>query len=186
MGDPGLPGLAFCSAAWQVPGVSATAAPASMATPCARQPAALGRSASGASCSVEDNCAAGWHVCSGDSDVTAHGLTSELCDGFDNQRAFFTTREPAMAVLTDQTRPPACGPTGATRLVGCGSLLGRGTTGCATLTRSLGIQVVLPAFLCDASANIGWLCGGTVFAEAVNVTKPRVDHGGVICCRDSM
>lgn len=186
MGDPGLPNLAFCPAAWTVPGLSASAAPASAATPCGRNPNSNGRSLDNKiACTVEDSCAAGWHVCAGDAEAQARGLSGQICDGLDAFANFWTTRQPG-AFRGADINIISCAPSGTTRLIGCGSLYGRGTRSCAALTRHLGTAVAAPgvaAFDCSTASQGAWVCGAPGM-EAALVTKPNANRGGVLCCRD--
>ena len=177
-GDQALFGLAFCNAAWTVPGVTT---PASMTTPCNRQPGDDGTNGAGTSCSVADNCAAGWHVCASDAETHAAGLSTSRCDSLDTQHAFWLTRQPA---TVDAIKGATCAASGAAGLIGCGALdASVSTNSCTSLTRFLGNGVT---GTCATVSSNSWQCGTTPGMEADIVTKPSMSRGGVLCCRDSM
>jgi hypothetical protein len=191
-GDLRLPNLALCGAAWTVPGVSSDA-PASLATPCNREPDNDGISVVDrtTACSVEDSCAPGWHVCADEDEASARGLTRQKCQGLDSEDGnFWATRMPGTRVIKDATAAScaAAGQTGATvRLIGCGPLYStKNTQVCSVLARYIGeIPASGTAVAWDCAAHSGgaWQCGsdGT---EALDVVKPSAAHGGVLCCRD--
>jgi hypothetical protein len=193
--DPGLPNLAFCPAAWTVPGVLGSA---SLATPCNREPAQKG-----AGCTVEDNCEPGWHVCATDGDVEMHGLTKEDCAGLDIAQSFWATRQPGLlGGAPDATGAVgtycATGPMATARVIGCGALYPRGVVrpagpgmgpSCNVLQRYIGFVTTLtpppmPVFDCTAGSNEAWVCTTMQGMEGLLVTKPKIERGGVICCRN--
>lgn len=175
-GDQGLFALAFCNGAWTVPGVTSSA---SMATPCNRQPGDDGTNGAGTACSVEDNCAPGWHVCTGDAEARAAGLSSARCDSLDAQHAFWLTRQPTSV---DVAKGPMCTASGSAGLIGCGALETSVTTSmCSALTRYLGNDLTST---CASVSSNNWQCGTTPGMEAASVTKPSMSRGGVLCCRD--
>jgi hypothetical protein len=177
-GDFTLAGLALCPASWTVPGVSATAT-ASLSTPCGRTVGAGGKGADGTACTVEDNCALGWHVCTDDADASKHGLSSSRCDSLDAQMSFWVTRQGA--ALVEASKSLKCGPTG-TALVGCGALQSTSPlSGCSALTRTMGD--VSASSTCASASNNVWQCGSPGM-EVLEVTKPLLTKGGVMCCRD--
>jgi hypothetical protein len=185
-GDPGLPGVALCGAAWLVPGIAADAAD-SLATPCDRQPAGDGASTVDhtTACTVEDNCAPGWHVCADEGELAARGWSRSLCEGVDLQAgSFWASRQPA-SVPNKDPGGATCG-SGHARIVGCGPLsASRAPTGCSLLSRYLGTLPSPSPFDCAAQSGGTWQCGSEG-KEALEVTKPRSDHGGVLCCRTSI
>jgi hypothetical protein len=186
-GDPGLPSLALCPAAWQVPGLAKDDS-ASKSTPCGRQASGDGFSAvdHATQCSVEDNCVAGWHVCTDENDVTTRGLQRSLCEGLDSQAGmFWATRQPASISNKDPTL--AVCTSGSARIVGCGPLYSaRSPQGCSVLERYIGELPAAspsPAWDCAGHSDGTWWCG-TSGNEANEVTKVNSSHGGVLCCRD--
>ncbi len=172
--DPDLPNLAFCAAAWDVPGVvDATVGPR-----CNRAPGM-----NGAGCAVADNCAAGWHVCLGDADAAAHGLTRAACLSVDNQSTgFYATRQRGDL---DMTGAFFCSSdaTVANDLYGCGVLpINAGLPSpemCTVLTSVIGRSD------CDAN-DPPWSCGTDMdlLVEGELAVKSSLDLGGVLCCRD--
>jgi hypothetical protein len=192
-GDPRLPNLALCAAAWTVPGVSAQA-PDSLATPCNREPDNDGLSVvdHATACSVEDNCAPGWHVCADETEASTRGLTRQICQGLDSEDGnFWATRMPGIAVTKDPTAASCAAPgtTGTVHLIGCGPLYAnKNTQVCSVLARYIGeipASGANAAWDCAAHSDGAWQCGsdGT---EALDVVKPSAAHGGVLCCRDQI
>jgi hypothetical protein len=186
-GDPGLPHVAMCAAAWLVPGISSDSAD-SLATPCGRQAGGDGTSTVDhqTGCSAEDNCAAGWHLCADETDLAARGLSRALCDALDDQAgSFWASRQPASQPNRDPTLP-TCG-SGHARIIGCGPLYAaRAPAGCSLLSRYIGELPAVspsPAWDCADHSDGSWQCGSDG-NEARQVVKPRADHGGVICCRN--
>jgi hypothetical protein len=162
-GDLNFRDIAFCPAAWTVPGVRT---PASLPPACNRMPGTFGMN-----CTVSDNCAAGWHVCNGDGDLGARGMTKNDC-----------TRGPAGAWVTRQGGGDTnnCVAMGNNNVFGCGNGLPSHVASCAVLAISL-------EYGDCAMSNGVWACGvmtdGT--AEALVVTKrSTADPGGVLCCED--
>lgn len=166
-GDVGLDGIAFCPAAWSVPGLTD---PAARATPCNRQPGADGKG-----CSVEDNCSAGWHVCSDEADLGAHGFTAQNCLAAPG--GMWLTRQPGTVDPADPRRAGQCGSSGSNNLYGCGSLGSKPS--CGLLQRGMNYT--------DCLNSMVWSCGtdpSQGLEEQRLVVKPSLDLGGVICCRD--
>jgi hypothetical protein len=167
------PNIAACAGGFSVPG---TVTAASLSPACGRQGGDDGANPAGSGCSVEDLCAAGWHVCESSADVASHAETG-ACPDFDLLADF-------QFYLTRQAQTPngnECAAFGATNnVVGCGNM---GDyllfDPCAPLDRRL------RWFDCSASAT--WSCGADNSAsqlEAELVVKSGAPQGGVLCCRD--
>jgi hypothetical protein len=189
LGDPRLAEVAFCDAAWRVPGIS-TDTSASLATPCDRSPGADGLSAvdDATTCSVEDACASGWHVCLDEQDVVDRGMTTSDCTSVDMQTgAFWATRE---AATEKNDAPPICGSSGTARIIGCGSLYSASLTPvtCSVLARYIGEitgTATVTAWDCMSKSDGIWQCGMDG-KEALSVIKTTAQGGGVLCCRDQI
>jgi hypothetical protein len=118
-------------------------------------------------CSVEDLCAAGWHVCAGASEV-AQRSPAGCAPAASVPGLFFATRQSGPG-------DAPCG-AGANDIFGCGSLGAVPDTGCAPLDR----------FGHNLCSSLGppWSCPGDEWGEANTVAKPDAGGGGVLCCRD--
>jgi hypothetical protein len=178
--DPGLAQVAFCGAAWLVPGVTTAA---SRTTPCARMPMGNGRNAGGTACSAEDNCAPGWHVCNDENELAARGFDKGKCDAVGSFDGMWVTRQaggpPSMGA------PPVCMAGGDRAVFGCGGIgLAVGAGGCQMFTRVLA-DPPDPGDQCSTASAGVWLCGATMtMGDSTMVTKTGLAKGGVICCKD--
>jgi hypothetical protein len=165
-GDPGLPSVAFCPAAWRVPGTSSAS---SLATPCNRVPGADG-TAGGVDCSIEDNCAPGSHVCRSDGELALKGLTSQQCAS--QSGGFWATRQPGGMNFD-------CVAVGSNNVLGCGDL-GSPTTVCAVIDRAMTAA--------DCSLTGSWSCGTVGVDDRTEgllvVKSTATSGGGVLCCAD--
>lgn len=180
------PDIAACAGGFQVAGVTTDAPPR-----CERHGGDDGTNPTGVDCSVEDLCAAGWHVCVGPAEVAAR--SRDGCAGaHDAEGAFFATR----------TSGPGCGVCATGSATDCGGndcradcamsaqttndLFGCGTIGAVPEATTCG---VLDRFSHDQCAMLPapWTCTdeGSGTHEASVVTKPGPEAGGVLCCRDA-
>jgi hypothetical protein len=180
-GDPGLPRVAFCPGAWTVPGLTSTAG---RATPCARQPMANGKSGSGVMCSAADNCAAGWHVCTGEGDLSGRGFTAALCSAA--PAGFWVTLQPADIPMTGGMPAPSCSLSTPHVVVGCGSL-GMPLSDCQILQKNIfDAPTTTTTDECSTQTSGAFSCAGAGMSspEIAVVTKPGLASGGVMCCAD--
>ncbi|MSP62684.1 MAG: hypothetical protein EXR72_20615 [Myxococcales bacterium] len=166
-GDPGLPRVAFCPAAWSVAGiVSGDAA----VKKCGGKP-----DANGTGCTPADNCATGWHVCTGDKDALDHGLTVAACQSAP-AGMYATGHRGGLEIMGPGMRAPSCNSLGgiAEFVMGCGTL-GTSVKSCSILQHAMG------AMECTGV----WSCGSGGMALAGDlVKKSGLELGGVICCQD--
>lgn len=163
------PQIAGCSGAFDVPGL---ATPESMTPACSRQAGNDGANVAGAGCSAEDLCASGWQVC-----VSAAAVAMKAADGMcpsSGPTGLWATRQGG--------RPNGgeCEDGNPDDIVGCGygdiGLIPGAT--CAPLNHYLTHPT--------CTAAIGWDCADQatyLTSEKLIVTKPTIDHGGVLCCR---
>jgi hypothetical protein len=179
--DPGLERLAFCPAAWRVPGLISTAG---RMTPCNRQPRGDGRSMTGTDCSAEDNCAPGWHLCLNETEIMMAGLTRALCDEITIGTAedFYATGQTAGP--TSPGAPPSCNVPQDRAIMGCGKYGKPVPSGCMVLTRAI-IDDPMPDDGCT-TINAAWACSGTggTGGELNTVVKASGMGGGVMCCKN--
>ena len=162
------PDIAGCSGAWDVPGINT---PASMMPACNREAGNDGVNAAGTGCSVEDLCAEGWAMCLSSAEVALKAATG-MCPA-SGPAGLWATRQGGMP------SSPECEDGNPDDIVGCGYTIGvvTGMT-CVPLNR----QLTHPH--CTSSLN--WDCADSatyVTMEQAIVTKPGVDEGGVLCCR---
>ena len=164
VGDPGLQNVAFCPAAFALPGATTISS-------CGRKPPVDGKG-----CAMSDSCATGWHVCV-EADLVAAGLTKTECGG-GSLAGFWATAQLGQfnklsqtAVCADAQRGPVfgCGTTG-TKMVQCMTMVRAAVNGGA---------------LAPEDCPSGFMCGTLNSDLASDVlTKPSVTSpGGVICCR---
>lgn len=190
------PGIAACSGAWSVPGVTPNVAPA-----CGRGAGNTSANREGSGCAASDLCSAGWHVCRGKDEVAlrANGSCADAVPpGATNNSLFF-------AVSQASVSNTACDTSGDNDVFGCGNLgtqLGAGKN-CGVLTRALASTRPGTCGFNEAEPNLGpWQCmGGTQgdLHEGALVTKMgcpngscsydgaqvgNSDKGGVLCCLD--
>jgi hypothetical protein len=163
------PNIAACAGGFDVAGVTT---PASMKPQCGRAAGNDGANPSGMGCSVEDLCAAGWHVCRDAADVAARSSTGG-CEEGKGPPVFWLTRQGKDA--TGACAPPPA----ADDLTGCGSMGSEAPDSCKPLLRSLQVSDCIP--------SKAWFCGSGAqdeHDEAQVVTKTGPGEGGVLCCRD--
>ncbi len=155
------PNIAACAGGFGIPGVHVDA------PQCNRQGGNHGPLPDGMSCSIDDLCAAGWHLCISMEEVFAAGLVD--CGGISWNTQFFVTRQSGEGSST-------CGATGTNDLYGCGDIGYPKIVACNPLNRSTGN-------LCSDLMG-PWACRANAFDEANNVVKTGSDYGGALCCVD--
>jgi hypothetical protein len=165
------PNIAGCSGGFSVAGVTTQN---SMSPQCNRVSGNSSGNTSGNGCSVEDLCAAGWHVCATSAEVQSHSGTG-MCDTLSmlSSTNIWITRQSA-------DNAGDCIANGHNNILGCQL----GNTGglapgqnCAPLDSEMWY---------GQCANFApWQCGNGAMPliEADVVTKGGSDHGGVICCK---
>ncbi|MEM9456916.1 MAG: hypothetical protein AAGF11_22245 [Myxococcota bacterium] len=155
------PDIAACAGGFGVPGVN-------IGMPvCDRQGGNDGPLPDGVGCSIDDLCAAGWHLCASRNEVMTAGLTD--CDALAWGSQFFATAQSG-------TGDNACAAMGANDVFGCGDIGHANIRGCAPLNRStsnLCTDIIGP-----------WDCLDDAYNEASNLTKSGPENGGALCCRD--
>jgi hypothetical protein len=124
----------------------------------------------GTGCAAADLCAAGWHVCASDTEVSTD-LGGATCAAQTwGANLFFATQQSGQG-------GNQCNPTGDNDLFGCGSLGGAPGVSCTPLNET-------SCNLCSC-LDADWNCGADAFNEALNVTKADgTGSGGVLCCHN--
>jgi hypothetical protein len=171
--DPGRAGAALCPAAWTVAGVNPVTA-----TPCNRDVNATGMNGA-TNCTTEDNCAVGWHVCTGETELTTNGFTATDCTNLNASNALWVTRQTGGPPMPGPG-PPEC-KAGPGSLFGCGQFGNVPSATCTVLKRVL-VNPPDAVDDCSTATQAAFLCGTAMIAESASVTKPTRDKGGVICC----
>ena len=163
-GDPNLPNVAFCPGAWQVGGVSTPAK-------CGNAPAPDGSDGKGGSCSIADNCMAGWHPCT-DGELGVQGLTTDQCKALPS---FFAANQVGVVPKINGTPTCAAASAGAHYVFGCGPTSVGLDAACTTLSRAVRSNVV--NVNCPSYFNCADPAGD-------HLTKASAtDPGGVMCCK---
>ncbi|MEX1366571.1 MAG: hypothetical protein AB1Z98_25830 [Nannocystaceae bacterium] len=158
--EVGFPDIAACSGGFAIPGVGQN-------TPtCDRNGGDDGPFPDGLTCSIDDLCAAGWHLCTGREEVSAMGISD--CGSLSWSTGFYATAQSGDGSNT-------CGPTGTNDVFGCGDVGYTDISGCAPLNRSTGNLCV--------ELSGPWSCPIAV-DEAGTLVKSGPDFGGALCCRD--
>lgn len=155
------PNVAACAGGFWVPGV------ASPVPQCDRQGGNDGPLPDGMGCSIEDLCAAGWHLCTSRQEVSAAGVAG--CEGMAWGGQFFATSQSGEGANT-------CNDTGTNDVFGCGDVGYSNINGCAPLNRST-------SNLCRNLPG-AWACSEDGNDEVSYLVKPSSDAGGALCCRD--
>ncbi|MGC4114211.1 MAG: hypothetical protein QM765_06240 [Myxococcales bacterium] len=195
------PTIASCSGGWSVGGVTR----ADLVPTCDRKSGNSGQNQAGDGCSAADLCAAGWHVCSGKTEVAAKagakGCEESVPAGSPDKSMFFAVAQhSAQFSQCDDTAT-----TGDNDVFGCGNL-GIALTadkGCGVLTRALASMKAGSCGYNEAEPGLGpWQCiggAGSDIHEGGIVAKHGCpnssctwngaptgnwDRGGVLCCRD--
>lgn len=158
--EVGFPNIAACSGGFAIPGVGQD-----MPT-CDRQGGDDGPLPDGMTCSIDDLCAAGWHLCTGREEVSAMGISD--CGSLSWSTGFYATAQSGEG-------SNSCGPTGTNDVFGCGDVGYTNISGCAPLNRSTGNE-------CGELSG-PWSCPSAV-DEAGTLVKSGPDVGGALCCRD--
>lgn len=158
--EAAYPSIAACSGGFWIPGVN-------LDTPlCERQGGNDGAFPDGMGCSIDDLCAAGWHVCTSRQEVMAANLD---CDGVSWTNGFFATGQSGLGSNT-------CNDTGTNDVFGCGNAGYTNISGCAPLNRST-------SNLCVKLAG-PWSCDDAN-DEVATLAKTGSDFGGALCCLDA-
>lgn len=164
--------IAGCSGGWSVAGVTTQS---SMSPQCGRIAGNTSVNLMGNGCSVEDLCAAGWHVCSSSAEVQMKSGTG-VCDTVSmlSSPGFWLTRQ-------SEDMNGNCVQGGHNNILGC--TLGQ-TGGLAPGQNCAPLDSAMWYGMCQNFPP--WQCGnsGTSQSEADLVTKGGSSGGGVICCRD--
>jgi cysteine-rich repeat protein len=123
----------------------------------------------GGSCSAENLCAAGWHICAGAQEVLLK-TTDRGCGTPEQAFApgFFATNQQSDGLAR------CLNSGGANDIFGCGDTGLPAGENCAPLT-------VYSGDVCIALTG-GWMCP-TPDNERTTVIKPSIPGGGVLCCR---
>jgi hypothetical protein len=196
LSEADYPGIAGCSGGWSLPGVGATSM-------CNRAAGDDSANPDGTTCSANDLCSEGWHICEGKSEVasrSSNGCAGAVPPGTPDKSLFFAVRQPSLqgSVCSDDG-------TGDNDIFGCGNLgnpLGADKN-CAPLDRVLASTQPNRCGFNEAEPPLGpWQCLGSSdshFHEGALVTKSAcssndcsydglpvntADKGGVLCCRD--
>lgn len=155
------PNIAACAGGFGVPGVH-------LGTPlCDRQGGNDGLLPDGMGCSIEDLCAAGWHLCTSQGEVMAAGIANCNDESWGSQ--FFATAQSGQG-------KNACNPMGTDDVFGCGDIGYSHIDNCAPLNRSTGnlcVELIGP-----------WDCPDDSADEVSHLTKAGPDNGGALCCRN--
>ena len=188
----GFPDIAGCSGGWSVPGILACQ-PTTTSPACGRNSGNDSTNPPGLGCNVEDLCAPGWHVCASEAEVDDKTPTTGCSGAVPAGTAlFFATRQSSngCAVCATGTSTSTCC-NGVTCCGGCAQtcstpndVFGCGTHGvplsnipCGVLNRFSGNNCL--------GLSAPWSCGTSSIQEALNVTKPGSNFGGVLCCKDA-
>jgi len=153
-----FPNIAGCSGGF---GIKGFAAPVS----CGHS---AGTGKEGVSCSAQDLCAAGWHVCTDAAQFAIKG--GDPCPLLAAGAGLFYATRQRSAGQADCD--PASSDSGTDDIFGCGSL-GAPTTSCGKLTQ----------FLSEGAPSGEWSLGTMSGDEWEQVSKGP-DNGGVLCCTD--
>jgi len=169
------PDIAACSGAFSNGGVTVDVlGEIPQKTSCGRQAGNTGVNPKGANCFASDLCASGWHVCTDGLDVTQHS-PADGCGGCiaEGDERFFLVGMGASVQGVCTLDPSA-----KNDVHGCGGLGQAENPTCAPLFRRLSFA--------DCLVNPAWYCGteANQYNEAEIVSKPGIDQGGVLCCRD--
>jgi hypothetical protein len=172
--DPGHANVAFCPAAWAVAGLNTT-------TPCNRVVGTNGKSG-GTNCTSEDNCAAGWHVCTDETEAGTKGLTKTDCMNA-GAGVFFVTRQDGMPPSGASPGPPQCLGSMVGPVFGCGNWGSPADANTCTLLQTVLINGMGGSDMCSSKTGGVFSCGTVSGPEYNDVVKTTRDTGGgVICC----
>jgi len=179
------PDIAACSGAFTDKGVhpsiiTAPALPGAGGPPtqlvnCNRNAGNTGNNPKGEQCRATDLCALGWHLCWNAVDVATHtpNHNGGGCPAGEDDDRFFV-----VAMGASEQGVCAVDSSAKNDLHGCGGLGQAENPTCAPLLRRMSFA--------DCLASPSWGCGteDNQFNETEVVTKPGIDQGGVLCCRD--
>ncbi len=159
-----FPLIAACSGGFGVPGVTENS------PMCDRQGGDDGPFPDGMTCSIDDLCAEGWHVCTDRLEVSRAGIGHCNDLGWINNE-FFATAQSGEGSNT-------CSNTGANDVFGCGDNGYTMISSCEPLNRST-------SNLCEDIQG-PWNCSADAYNEAGTLTKTGPINGGALCCRDGI
>ena len=170
-----FPTIAGCAGGWSVAGIVTAA---SMTPGCARAAGNNGARPLGTGCTVEDLCAAGWHVCLGanelgDLNVSCANSGIPAAAGPATRQLFATRQRGRTGTICT-----ADDATGTNDVHGCGNFGLAEDPNCAPLDRQFShteCDMVSPWFCNDPASATG---------EALVVIKPGSTGGGVLCCHN--
>ncbi len=158
--EAAYPSIAACSGGFWIPGVN-------LNTPlCDRQGGNDGPFPDGMGCSIDDLCAAGWHVCTSRYEVMEANLD---CGSASWANGFFATGQSGEGANT-------CDDTGTNDVFGCGNAGYPNINGCAPLNRSTSNECVKLAG--------PWSCADP-YDEVSTLAKTGSEFGGALCCLDA-
>jgi hypothetical protein len=168
-----FPSIAGCAGGWSVAGVVSNA---SNNPACGRAGGNDGARPNGSGCTVEDLCAAGWHVCGGANELDSLNVTcaqARLAPATGPMGApmFFATRQRGVTGTICNANDNI----GTNDVHGCGNFGLVEDPNCAPLDHQLSHVE------CDSQSP--WSCGdANSTTEALLVTKSGPAAGGVLCC----
>ncbi len=175
------PVIAGCSGGFSLPGVLG------VGTHCNRQAGDDTADPAGGGCTVEDLCAAGWHLCRNTQEVSRS--SPDGCDAVALLPFFFITAQsgPGCGVCATGT-DSSC--TGASCQQGClqtavtaNDVFGCGGIGDLPDPRSCSPLNRFSNNNCQALGS-PWICDSNGTTEAHAVVKTSAFKGGALCCRD--
>jgi len=182
------PCIAACAAAWDVKGVLNP-------QPTCNRLAGDDFPTQTAGCSVADACAAGWHVCATQEEVSNAFSHAGSC--YDAGAGFYVSQvsgpgcgfcsvsSGSNSACTGTTCSPSCKPNALTHndLFGCGTLTdASGEPAFAVPQANCSPFNIFSGNLCGAVPGLD--CGADGVKEAENVVKRSTAGGGVLCCID--
>jgi hypothetical protein len=173
--DPGRADVALCPAAWAVAGLNTT-------TPCNRVVGPNGKSGA-TNCTSEDNCAVGWHVCTGETELSTKGFSKSDCSNVSSANSTLWVTRQEGSPPSGASAPPQCNNTMVGPVFGCGGwgMPPDGST--CTLLQKVLLNGMGGTDMCSSSTSGVFSCGTVSGPEANDVIKTTRDTGGgVICC----
>jgi hypothetical protein len=160
-----FPDIAACSGGWTEAGILGKS------PVCNRLSGDDSQNPDGISCSTEDLCAEGWHVCASPGEVATSSPTGCAGGGFPANTFY--------AAAVSGEGGGECTTDGTNDLFGCGSVGSGVSASCAPLDRTSEDECE------DLSGE--WDCPGSFLigsdSEAEDVRKYGSAGGGVLCCR---
>ncbi len=187
-----FPKIAACAGAWQLPGIfPAIVASAVPACETSGNSSSLAP-ADGAGCSASNLCAAGWHICNGGEVMPRTGSLGCASESSYPAASFFSAAVSGTgcgicALRSKTDTGSACTADSCARNCQETGDLSNDVFGCGSLGASVSDPDCdgLDRFSHNNCSALGapWTCSGDS-QESRTVTKPSIDAGGVLCCRD--